>query len=406
MRILFVSDVYFPRVNGVSTSIRTFRRELERLGHRIHLIAPDYGQQEPDEEWIIRVPSRQVPFDPEDRFMRAGAVAALKQRLAGMEFDLLHIHTPFVAHYAGVRLAKALGLPCLLTYHTYFEEYLHHYAPFLPRALLRPLVRRLSRHQCGQVDAAVVPSESFRRVLRTYGVEGALPVIPTGIDTERFHSTPEGRSAFRFSLGIPPERPVLGFVGRLAHEKNIDFLLRVVARVAEEIPEVLFLLAGEGPAERHLRALGEQLGIGGNLIFLGNLRALQELCDCYAAADLFIFASRTETQGLVLLEANALGVPVVSTAHLGTADTLAKGLGGVVAPDQERVFAAEVVALLRDPQRRHQLGEEGRRQVRDQWSAPVMAQQLAALYHSLLSETASRATMVEMGTGTPSGSLD
>src|SRR5690606_38252410 len=150
LRVLMVSDVYFPRVNGVSTSIETFRESLADNGVEVRLVAPRYAD-EPDVPGIVRVPGRKVPRDPEDRI--AGWRGMHRAALAGAaDCALVHIQTPFVAHYAGVAVARQHGLPRVLTYHTLFEEYLHHYAPFLPGAMLRGLARKLSRAQCNAVD--------------------------------------------------------------------------------------------------------------------------------------------------------------------------------------------------------------------------------------------------------------
>ena len=137
MKILFISDVYFPRVNGVSTSIETFRRNLQLLGHTVDLIAPDYGKPTANENGIVRVPARAVPLDPEDRLMGYGWVMQQLERLRGEHYDLIHVQTPFVAHYLGVKLSHLLDIPCIETYHTFFEEYLYHYIPFLPKSLTR-----------------------------------------------------------------------------------------------------------------------------------------------------------------------------------------------------------------------------------------------------------------------------
>ena len=166
-----ISDVYFPRVNGVSTSIATFRQSLQQLGHTSTLVAPHYPQGASDDEArLIRVPARYLFMDPEDRLMKLPAVLALTERLRKQSFDLGHIHTPFAAHFAGIRLAKRLGLPVVETYHTYFEEYFHHYLPFLPGKLTRYSARWLTRHQGRQLDALVVPSTAMRDMLTQVGL--------------------------------------------------------------------------------------------------------------------------------------------------------------------------------------------------------------------------------------------
>jgi glycosyltransferase involved in cell wall biosynthesis len=392
VRILMLSDVSFPRVNGVSTSIATFRRSLAELGHESVLVAPEYGApgtaDPADGPDVIRVRSRPVPRDPEDRLMGYGALTRLGPALAARRFDVLHVHTPFVAHYAGVRLARELGVPVVETYHTFFEEYLHHYVPVLPRAATRFLARRLSVSQCRAVDALVVPSAQMLAALRAYGVRARAEVLPTGIDLARFRGGDGAR--FRAEHGIAAGRPVLVHISRVAHEKNIDFVLEVLARVREQRPDVLLVIAGEGPALGHVRRLAASLGLAANVLFVGYLARDGSLLDCYAAGDAFVFASRTETQGLVLLEALALGVPVVSTAVMGTADVLRDAQGALIAPDDVAGYAATLLRLLGDPTLRARLAAAAPGDAAA-WSATAMAERLAALYASLLAARAPRA---------------
>jgi glycosyltransferase involved in cell wall biosynthesis len=374
-----VSDVYFPRINGVSTSILTFRRELRGNDHDVALIAPEYPGAAVEND-VIRIPARRVPLDPEDRMMRLNGIYRLTERLREERFDVVHVQTPFVAHYAGVALARRLQLPVVETYHTYFEEYLYNYVPFVPKKALRFAARRFSMRQCNSVDGLVAPSGAMLDVLRGYGVRQHAAIIPTGIELMRF-AHGDG-AAFRRRHGIADDRPVLVHVGRIAHEKNIDFLLRVTARVRQSLPNALLVVAGEGPALKHLRRLGSELGLANNLLFVGYLDRESALLDCYSAGDAFIFASRTETQGLVLLEAMALGVPVVSTAVMGTREVLRDGAGALVAEERVDDFAAKAVTLLSDQTLRARLSEEARRYAHG-WSAEARAAQLVDFYRDV-----------------------
>ncbi len=379
MNILMISDVYFPRVNGVSTSIATFRRSLRRLGHESTLIAPRYPQGGcGDEENIQRVAARYLPLDPEDRLMRVSAILADTESLRRQHYDLVHIHTPFAAHYAGIRLAQRLRVPVVETYHTYFEEYFHHYLPLLPGWLTRYGARWLTRHQARQLDALVVPSSAMLGVLADYGARAHAEVIPTGIDFAEL-STGDG-NAFCQRHGIDPKRPRLVHIGRVAHEKNIGFLLDVLARVRTSLADVLLIIAGEGPARRSLQQRAERLGLAGNCLFLGYFERGPELWDCYASGDAFVFASATETQGLVLLEALALGTPVISTAVLGTRDILAAGKGALIARPDVDDFSEKILQLLRQPRLRQRLSQEARVCARD-WSSEIMARRMADFYH-------------------------
>ncbi len=385
MRVLLVSDVYFPRINGVSTSIATFRAALSACGVETTLVAPEYagatgatGATGPEDS-IVRVPSAPVPGDPEDRRMLWRPLLEALEIAARQPFDLIHIQTPFLAHYAGVRQARAARLPCLATYHTFFAEYLHHYAPLLPRAVGGALARTFTRSQCRQIDALIAPSEPMRDVLLQYGVVAPIHVVPTGLPEDRF--APGDGARFRAQIGLPAARPLLLYVGRVAHEKNIEFLVHSFARVRRDMPEAMLVIAGEGPAEATLRQLVGGLGLEPDTRFVGYLDREQTLLDCYAAAQAFVFASRTETQGLVLLEAMAQGAPVVSTAVLGTRSILKPESGAVVAPEEVDGFAAAVVRVLRSEALRGEMSARCRAYAAS-WSSLAMARRLVDRYRA------------------------
>ena len=380
MHILKLSDVYFPRINGVSTSIQTFRQALAEQEVRVTVVAPDYPGCAAA-EGVIRLPSRRVPFDPEDRLMRRSALRALPRRLATAGIDLVHVQTPFAAHYAGLDLARRLGVPCVATYHTHFEEYLFHYIRFLPRAALRAAARHLAKSQCDALDAVVVPSRPMAETLRGYGVAAPLHVIPTGLDAGQFLRGDGAR--FRQAHGIAADRKIALYVGRAAFEKNIGFLLEMAALARASRPDLLLVIAGEGPALPSLRRRVVELGLHDHVRLVGYLPRDSGLKDCYAAADLFVFASLTETQGLVLLEAMALGLPVLAIAALGAAEIVGPQRGAVSAPPEVAGFAAELVRLLDDPLRLARLGVAGQTFAR-QWDASSQASTLAALYRSLV----------------------
>jgi len=391
MNILMISDVYFPRVNGVSTSIATFRRSLAALGHSCVLIAPAYLAAADDDAGIVRIPSHYLFLDPEDRVLKAGKILSQEDQLRDRRFDLLHIQTPFIAHHVGVKLARRLGIPCVETYHTYFEEYLYHYIPFLPKPLLKSMARSLTRRQCNHMDAVVVPSRAMHDVLSDYGVRAPVNVIPTGIDPGDL--PPGSRERFCSTHGLDASRPILVHIGRVAHEKNIAFLLDVLHAVRRVVPDVLLVIAGEGPALPSLRRRALALRLERNIRFLGYLRRGPDLSDCYCAGDVFIFASATETQGLVLLEAMTLGVPVVSTAVMGTRDILAPGKGALVAGETVTDFADKVVRLLGDPRLRERLAREAKEYAAG-WSAEVMASRMVEFYRKVIASSCYSSDMI------------
>ncbi len=385
MKILFISDVYFPRVNGVSTSIRTFVGQLQEMGHTVHLIAPEYGVQTEDEAWIKRIPARGIYFDPEDKLMKYGVALDRLSELRKEGYDLIHIHTPFVAHYLGLKLGHLLNVPCVETYHTFFEDYLHHYLPWIPTGLARSMARGISRRQCNAVNAIVAPSQPMLDVLREYGVKVKAEVIPTGLQAHSF--APADGDAFRTKHGIALKRHVLLYVGRVAFEKNISFLLDMVVELRKQKPGVLLIIAGEGPAEASLYKKVQELQLQNNIKFIGYLDRNTELNACYKAADVFVFSSKSETQGLVLLEAMAQAVPVVAIAELGTKSILIEGEGALIAPEDATVFADRVFSLINDDEKRQQLSVAAKKYAEKRWTSRAQAERMAQFYEQLLSQS-------------------
>ena len=385
MSVLYVSDVYFPRVNGVSTSIGTVRRHLPSCGIDVPLVAPRYGGEKP-ERGVTRVEGVRVPFDPEDRFVGA---RRLERAGAALEFGLVHAQTPFAAHRAGVRLARARGVPLVETWHTDFEHYFEHYVRFVPKGFARATARRLARRVARDVDHLVVPSRAIADGLAAQGVTTPHSVVPTGVSSLELGSGDGLR--FRAAHGIGVGRKVAVHVGRVAHEKNIGFLLDVVADLRQRLPEVLLVIAGEGPAKRDLERRVAERNLRANVLFVGYLDRAHGLADAYRAGDCFAFASLTETQGLVLLEAMSLGVPVVSLAAQGTLDLLSapgsETRGALVPRHDVADFSAALERVLRDDELAARLASEGRARAAE-WSPERCAGRLAALYRELAATSA------------------
>ncbi len=346
MRILMISDVYFPRINGVSTSIQTFRSELTKLGNEVYLLAPTYDEPFTDDDKIIRIESRGVMLDPEDRMMKLGKLLLQVEALKLLNFDLIHVHTPFVAHYGGVRIAKALGIPCVTTYHTLFEEYFYHYIPWLPKQLLRYAARRFSVSQCNEVDGVISPSSMILDLLKQYGVTTKMQTLPTGIDSAAFKHG-DGPQ-FRKDFNLPANKKLLVNVSRVAFEKNISAIIETFALLLTTREDIHLVIAGEGPAKKYYIELAAKLNLQQSISFVGYLDRSTQLVDCYHAADVFVFASKTETQGLVLLEAMAAGTPVVSVAEMGTKNVLQEGRGVRITSGSAQDFAAKITEVLDD----------------------------------------------------------
>jgi glycosyltransferase involved in cell wall biosynthesis len=381
MRILMISDVFFPRINGVSTSIQTFVDAFLEMGHEVTLIAPHYPGVDQEPFDIIRIPSRQLPFDPEDRLMSLRKIKKLVPGLRQQGFDIVHVHTPFVAHYAGVYLGKALGLRVVTSYHTFFEAYFEKYLPRLPKRLLRAIARNFSRSQCNAVDGVISPSRQMSDKLREYGVTQRIDIVPTGLPPICFEA--RDTAGFRACYNIPDNAFLLLYVGRVAFEKNIGFLIEMFEQVVAAAPHAHFLVTGEGPALKSLKKQASDAVCSQHIHFAGYLDRNTQLLTCYQSSNCFVFASETETQGLVLLEAMASSIPVVSVASMGSKDVLVEGEGCYIADLDHESFASKVVLLANQPERAQSLSKKGRAYA-EAWSAKAKAKEMLIFYQNIL----------------------
>lgn len=372
------TDSYRPYTSGVVRSVELFAKHLERLGHRVYVFAPRYPGC-PPEEGVFRFLS--VPAPTQREFALAipfsPTLGATVRRLG---LDVIHVHSPFLLGRLGASAARRHGLPLVFTYHTLYDKYVH-YVPFFP-GLTRQVVNLYTRKFCNRCDLVVVPSTAVADLLRQRGVTVPLAVIPTGVELERFHGL--DRTWLKSRFGLPSEAKILLFVGRLGKEKNVEFLFSAFARLRTlpDLGPLKLVLVGGGNAEERLRRLAKDLGVAEEVVFAGTLPP-EEVAKCYAGADLFVFASLTETQGLVLAEAKAAGLPAVAVDAAGVRDTVRHGVDGYLTALSLEEFTARVAELLRNEGLRRAMGEAARRGA-EAFAAEATAARLAKEYEKLV----------------------
>jgi 1,2-diacylglycerol 3-alpha-glucosyltransferase len=374
MKIAFFTDTYHPSRNGVVTSIDTFRRELELLGHSVHIFAPAAPNAD-KVPGVTRVASMPFPTEPNCR-VALPFPRALLLELARSQFDVIHTQTPFGLGIWGAALARMLGKPLVHTYHTFFAEYSHYLR--MKERFGRAFVAQYSRFYCNRCQSIVVPSAMFVDVLRSYRVTAPIRVIPTGVAIPG--TLPDKLSA-RLELGLPHDRPLLLYVGRLAREKSIDFLFQALAQLTPAGPQPALVMVGEGPYRESLEELARELALEDRIIWAGGVPH-ETVFRYYAASDLFVFASRTETQGLVVAEALSAGLPVVAVRGPGVNDFVSPSTGGFLTDPTIEAFLHPVRSLLKDPEAREESSLRGRRSA-GAWSSARQAVRLVELYRSL-----------------------
>jgi len=342
MNILMVTNTYLPHVGGVARSVETFARAYRHLNHNVTIVAPEFEGMPEHEEGVIRVPAIQK-FNGSDFSVRVPIPGFLHERLEQLRPDIVHSHHPFLMGDTALRIASSLDLPVVFTHHTMYERYTH-YVPGDSEAMKRFVVTLATGYAnlCHQV---IAPSQSIADTLRNRGVETPISVIPTGIDVQRFGNG--NGCAFRHRAGISEQTFVIGHVGRLAREKNLIYLSAAVQRSMKKTDDSVFLIVGSGPEDASIREVFSRAGMDHRLILAGSLTG-QDLIDAYHAMDLFVFSSKTETQGVVLTEAMGAGVPVVALDAPAVRDIVESGRNGyLVSRESVRAFALAIESYQR-----------------------------------------------------------
>lgn len=392
MKVAFTSDVYWPRINGVTVSTNIFLNELTKLGHEIRLWAPEYPTTEEekkahhDDPRVSRLGSFGLFFSKEDRLVAPFQKRRFFEALDAFGPRLLHVQTEFTLSFLARAYAKKRGIPMIQTCHTYFEQYINFYLPMLPREFAKKLARRLTFHLFKHADAIITPTEPMKAVLQSYGITCPITVVPTGIPEEDFAGIDKAaeRRASQWLLRFPQleGKKILLYVGRIGQEKNIDFLLEVVERVRRTVPESYLVLAGNGPYLEAFRAKVTARGLDDAVLCLGYVNRT-DLKHLYALADVFTFASVTETQGLVTIEAMMCGTPAVAIGKMGTVEVMAGDNGGYMVEEDTDLFTAAVLKLLTDPVLYAAKSAEARTYSQN-WTALRMAKRIEAMYERVL----------------------
>ncbi|MDW8291130.1 MAG: glycosyltransferase [Armatimonadota bacterium] len=353
MHIVLFSESYPPITNGVAVSVNTLRRELRRRGHRVTVVTAQHAQASPQEEGVIRLPSFSWLFAPDYPLPQPRPLPQLHRFFRENRVDVIHVQIPFLLGVEGMRLGQRYGVPVVAHYHTLYDRYLH-YVPILPEGALRALLWWHLRRFYRRAQATIVPSRFARQYLERFGVRPRkVEVIPTGV---QFHPLQVERQEARQRYALSPERPVLVYVGRLAREKNLNLLLEMLPLVRREVPDVLLWLVGGGNAEKALHTWIQRRGLTESVRLQGRVPH-EQISAVYAAADLFVFPSVTETQGLVLWEAQAHGLPCVVVDEGGAPESVRDGVDGLLVPNESTAFAQAVVRLLRDSALRQQMSQ-------------------------------------------------
>ncbi|MBI1725876.1 MAG: glycosyltransferase [Candidatus Rokubacteria bacterium] len=378
MRIGLFTNNYLPFRGGVTTAVETLRQGLEAQGHRAWVFAPAASAPHDDPAFVFRYPSVPAPTYPGFAlplpFSRRWSRTALE-----LDLDIFHAQHPFLLGVTARRLARFQGRPLVFTYHTRYEKYAH-YVP-LPEPLVASLAVRLASRFAGSADLVIAPSARIAEGLADLGVRAPIAVIPTGVPLDLFR--PGDRGEARRALALDEDVPLCLYVGRLDREKSVERVIDAFGSIALAVSGARLLLVGQGSHEPALKRLAAASPARDAIHFAGSV-AREELPPYYQAADLFLFSSETETQGLVLAEAHACGLPAVAVRASGVDEVVRDGETGLLTKADVEELADAAIGLLLDAPRRSAMALAAYALAARDFSAPRQVEAMAEHYRRLL----------------------
>jgi glycosyltransferase involved in cell wall biosynthesis len=342
LKIGIFSESYEPVTNGVSVSVTTLVDALRRLDHEVFVFAPEYHGYHDRESGVTRFPSVQTGI-ARDYPLAIPFLPNLAQHVKDLNLDVIHTQTPFMLGWLGQKLGERLNIPVISTNHTQYAEYVH-YFPFAPRATTRSFVIGMMKRYYNQCDGVVVPTRATEEILREYGVETRIFIIPSGvsIDTSRDE---KAREAVRSEFGIPSDARVLLYVGRLAMEKNLDLVFQAFDKLSGVYDDIRLMVVGGGPYEAECRKMASESRTADRITITG-FKARESLREYYSAGDLFLFPSTTDTQGIALCEALQAGLPCIAVRAGGSPEVITEGEDGLLTQDDADDFTSRIDSLL------------------------------------------------------------
>ena len=359
MRIVMFTDAYWPRVNGVTVSVDSYSRALVKAGHEVMIICSSYPEASPPvgvEEGIegltiVRVPSMPAIVTKEDRLAKMTRWFWVFKQVEQFNPSVIHINTEMVIAEFGLLYARTHRLPAIYTFHTMWEDYGFNYFPMFPPKAVKFVIRKILKNILKRSYRVIVPTEQINEVVHRYKPRTKTFLLPTGIEMDLFDRSDEDSATFRERIelqypGLKGKR-ILLYAGRVAKEKNISFLLSILPGILDKHPDIILLVVGNGPDLDYFKEEAKARGIGEACVFTGYMDR-RDLALVYRAAEIFVFPSLTDTQGLVTLEAMLSGTPVVAIGALGTLMVMNGDNGGFMVKNDPVEFTGRVLELLDD----------------------------------------------------------
>jgi 1,2-diacylglycerol 3-alpha-glucosyltransferase len=376
MKIAIFTNNYLPNPYGVSTSIETFRMEFEKMGHTVYIFAPKFSGYTDENPRVFRYPSLDINI--KFRFpLPIPYSRKMDKILDNLDIDIIHAQHPNLLGTAAKKWAEKKKVPLIFTWHTLYDQYTD-FVPFLPGKFSAGYMIKKAVGFANDADAVVVPTDSIIPILRNWGVAKEMTPVATGVIEKEFQNP--DRNLIRKKYDISDDEILLLLMTRLTAEKNVEFVFRSVTEILKERKNVKFLVSGDGYLLPGLKKYCEENGISDQVIFSGVV-SRDEIKNYYAAADIFVHGSKSETQGMILTEAMYMGLPIVAVCATGVISLVQNNKNGfLTCVTGEKEFAYMVMKLILDKKLRQKAGQESARIARENFTSAVCAKKMIEVY--------------------------
>jgi glycosyltransferase involved in cell wall biosynthesis len=380
MKIAIFTNNYLPNPYGVSGSIESFRKEFEVLGHEVYIFAPHWKGYQDENPNVFRYPA--IETNIKIKFPIAIPYSRKMNKIIDkLDLDIIHSQHPNLLGSAAARWARRKNIPLVFTWHTLYDQYAH-FVPFVPPKIAAWWAIRNARKYADKCNQVIVPTPSIMDILRSWGVTNKnIIAIPTGVEETDF-SNPD-REKIRKENGVKDDEILLALISRLTAEKNVNFLFESVAKVLRANDAVKFMVCGAGNLRSQLGEIAAREGLEEKVINIGNIER-KSLKDYYSAGDIFVYASKSETQGMVFTEAMYSGLPIVAVRATGAKDIVEDGKTGFLVNEDMKEFGEAVQKLIDDENLRKKFSEEAKKVAREKYTARVCAGKLLKVYEQAI----------------------
>ncbi|MEW6084002.1 MAG: glycosyltransferase [Chloroflexota bacterium] len=380
MRIGMMTDAYKPHVSGVTSYIDLNKRALEALGHEVYVFTFGDLEQTDDDPRVFRSPG--MPLSDTGFYLSLRHRTDVQQIIQTM--DVIHVHHPFMSGRLALIYGRKHNIPVLFTNHTRYDLYAQTRLPLMPAEVSMSLLQAYMPAFCDNVDLVISPSRGMEKILRQYGVTSHIEVVPNGTDLEPFLSA---KPLAREEFGFTNEDVLLVYMGRIAPEKNLEFLLKAFAGVSRAMPNTKLLVVGGGQKEHEegIRTFAHDVGLADRVKFTGTV-AYADLPSYLAMCDIFATASVTEVHPFSVIEGMATGLPIVGIDSPGIGDSITDGETGLLSVDDLASYTAKLTMLCLNRELQKKMGAAAQK-ASHQFSIEHTTKIMLGHYNRLVSNT-------------------